>query len=107
MVKMSVGGRVWWTLPGGGIERDESHEEAALRELEEETQLRGKRASWLCDLPEPCFVIEVDDSAEPVLDMDPSLPDASEIIDLAWHKLSDVASDLQVRHVIKALNNQT
>ncbi|MFI2368756.1 NUDIX hydrolase [Streptomyces sp. NPDC018833] len=27
----------WWFTPGGGLEGDESHEEAALRELAEET----------------------------------------------------------------------
>ncbi|MFF2655330.1 NUDIX hydrolase [Streptomyces sp. NPDC058045] len=29
--------RTWWFTPGGGLEGDESHEEAALRELAEET----------------------------------------------------------------------
>jgi ADP-ribose pyrophosphatase YjhB (NUDIX family) len=35
----------WWHFPGGGIESDESPEEAALRELYEETGLRGRSAS--------------------------------------------------------------
>ncbi|MET9803282.1 NUDIX hydrolase [Streptomyces sp. NPDC006368] len=29
----------WWFTPGGGLEGDETHEEAALRELSEETGL--------------------------------------------------------------------
>jgi ADP-ribose pyrophosphatase YjhB (NUDIX family) len=32
----------FWTLPGGFVELDESTEEAALRELEEETALIGR-----------------------------------------------------------------
>jgi 8-oxo-dGTP diphosphatase len=35
----------WWHFPGGGIEADESPEEAALRELHEETGLRGTSAT--------------------------------------------------------------
>jgi 8-oxo-dGTP diphosphatase len=36
-----------WTLPGGFIELNETAEEAALRELHEETQLRGSRVSLI------------------------------------------------------------
>ncbi|UIX30466.1 NUDIX hydrolase [Streptomyces sp. GQFP] len=31
----------WWFTPGGGLEGDETHEEAALRELAEETGITG------------------------------------------------------------------
>ena len=33
--------RMGWYMPGGGLEAGETHEEAALRELEEETGLTG------------------------------------------------------------------
>lgn len=36
-------GTTWWFTPGGGLEGDESREEAALRELAEETGLTGVR----------------------------------------------------------------
>ncbi|WP_326693912.1 NUDIX hydrolase [Streptomyces sp. NBC_01387] len=31
----------WWFTPGGGVEEGESHEEAALREVREETGIAG------------------------------------------------------------------
>lgn len=38
MVKQYVfGGRIVWNFPGGGIEEDESTEEACIREVREET----------------------------------------------------------------------
>jgi 8-oxo-dGTP diphosphatase len=37
----------WWTLPGGGVEFGEHPEHAALRELHEETGLRGRIAELL------------------------------------------------------------
>lgn len=39
LVKNTYGGH-YWTLPGGGIARKESKEEAIIRELAEETSLR-------------------------------------------------------------------
>ena len=38
-----------WSLPGGGIEKNESDVEGALRELREETTVKGKRANYQFD----------------------------------------------------------
>jgi ADP-ribose pyrophosphatase YjhB (NUDIX family) len=38
----------WWTLPGGGVEFGEHPEAAALRELDEETGLKGRLGELLC-----------------------------------------------------------
>lgn len=44
LVKNKRGG---WGLPGGGIERGETPVAAVLREVEEETGLRARRASYV------------------------------------------------------------
>ena len=36
------GGRTGWTLPGGGLEDFETAEQAAVREIEEETGIQGR-----------------------------------------------------------------
>lgn len=41
-----------WHLPGGGVERGQTMEQAALRELEEETGYRARRKLLLCGV---CF----------------------------------------------------
>ena len=40
LARFEYGGRAWWVAPGGGLEREETHEEAARREVREETGLR-------------------------------------------------------------------
>lgn len=37
LVRFSYRGERWWAAPGGGLEDDETHEEAARREIAEET----------------------------------------------------------------------
>jgi len=39
LARFEYEGRTWWVAPGGGLERAETHEEAAQREIGEETGL--------------------------------------------------------------------
>ena len=39
LVRFREGDRIWWCTPGGGIEGDENDEDAARREIREETGL--------------------------------------------------------------------
>ena len=42
LIKRSNYGQQYWTFPGGGIEDGETHEVACLRELFEESSVKGK-----------------------------------------------------------------
>jgi ADP-ribose pyrophosphatase YjhB (NUDIX family) len=64
-----------WSIPGGRVESDESHEEAVIRELTEETGLKGRVVrevgSILRDAPSGGvyvirdFLVEVDEGSVP------------------------------------------
>ena len=55
--------RIYWTLPGGGVENDENPEEAAIREAFEEANLHIKIIRYLFKSEyrggtEHCFLAE-------------------------------------------------
>jgi ADP-ribose pyrophosphatase YjhB (NUDIX family) len=95
--QLNEAGRVVWTLPGGGVEFGESPEVAVIRELAEETGLRGVVRRELVHSPDRIFLVDVDPAAEP------EVGDELELFSVAWKPLNEVKDDRQVRLVLSAL----
>lgn len=105
-------GHDYWTLPGGGVEEGESPERAAVREVEEETGIKGKIVRVLCpnklhtevgEAKERYYLLDAG-GQEPVRGTDPELDGGSQMIEgLAWFRLSGLGDDVQVGRVIEAL----
>lgn len=48
LVRFEYSGRRWWAAPGGGLEGEETHEQAARREVREETGHEiGRLGPWV------------------------------------------------------------
>ena len=89
LVEHQLFGRDFFNLPGGGIEENETPEQAALRELEEECQVEYKP-----DLESRVFtfLVEIPEDAVAKTGIDPELPaDEQSIIDVKWMRLDEIA----------------
>ncbi len=113
MVKHSHDGKTYWTLPGGQIKAGESPEEAAIREVFEETGLRLDVKRFLFryhhnQTETACFLLTAPKSPNVKLGFDPEeihLPSTERMLkDIAWQALSQFKNDIQVSKVIKALD---
>lgn len=108
MVEIHDDTRQYWTLPGGGIESDETPAQAAVRELAEETNLLGTVVSELlrANAPTPhwFFHVSVDDHADATVGIDPELPlDQQEIVGVAWRPMVDLGDDRQIALITRTL----
>ena len=113
-------GSTSWILPGGALLPQERPEEAAVRELEEETGLKGKVLRFLFTLPyelqsplgaigmSTVFLVEVDAYAEIALGYDPEEVEVEEeykmLQDVAWFSIEAMASHPEVQRVIVLLH---
>jgi ADP-ribose pyrophosphatase YjhB (NUDIX family) len=96
IVKHQQDGVDWWCLPGGAVETGETPQQAAIRELAEECNVRGRVVRRI-SLQESTdddititYLVDIGDQ-EPVLGSDPEfLKDDQILVDLGWRSLDEI-----------------
>lgn len=99
LVEHILNGRDFYNLPGGGIENGETPEEAALREMEEETNVKGEIIRPLAIEYKPdlesrifTFLAEIPEDAVPSPGIDPELSaEEQSIIGVKWLSLDEIS----------------
>jgi 8-oxo-dGTP diphosphatase len=101
--------RVFWTLPGGGVEDNENFEETAVREAFEEVNLKIKIIRFLYKKNysagiEYCYLGEPIDPENISTGYDPELGKNNQtIVKAEWREITEVKDDIQVSLVLKKL----
>ncbi len=100
LVKHHMSGRKFFCLPGGGIEEGETPEEAAVRELKEESGVEGRIIRKLSIQFKPdnrgevhTFLIRIPEDAVPSKGSDPELSQEEQtIISVEWLSLEEIGA---------------
>ncbi|WP_051525105.1 NUDIX domain-containing protein [Exiguobacterium artemiae] len=110
MVRIITENQSFWTLPGGGLNTDETFEQAVVREVAEEVRLTVRVIRPLYTKTdssgkEVCFLVKRVDATIPLLGHDPERPlDQQVLSGIDWHPLAEMKEDIQVSEVLTALN---
>lgn len=102
--------KTFWTLPGGGVEEGESYEEAVIREVREEVNLKVEINAFLFEQSydggiEKCFLVKVIGDSEPKLGYDPeSSLENQTLSEVKWQPIEEMKKDRHVSKVIEILN---
>src|SRR5260370_28278167 len=106
-------GTTSWILPGGALLPRETPEEAVLRELDEETSLKGTIVRFLFTMPydlgtSATFLVEVDATAQVSLGYDPEeAQESSKMLEeVAWFPIKDVRDNPEVRQELACLDRR-
>ena len=97
MEKLCYEGRTFYSIPGGGIEDDETPEQAAIRELKEECGLDGVIIRKLAEVynherTEYSFWVRVPKEQEAIKGYDPEEPvDDQPIKEVRWMNLNEMS----------------
>ncbi|MBT2467816.1 NUDIX hydrolase [Streptomyces sp. ISL-66] len=83
-------GKLSWALPGGGIEADESAEQAAVREVAEETALEVKAVKVIGARIHPDTGADMTYVACKVVAGEARVEDAEELAEVAWVSLDEI-----------------
>ena len=100
--------REYWTLPGGGVENNESLEETAIREAFEEANLEIKiirllYKKELSNIIEHCFLAEPLNAEKINPGYNPEGIEHGIIEKAEWKNINDVIKDIQISLVMKKL----
>lgn len=98
LVKHRMRDREFYCLPGGGVDEGETYEQAALRELEEESLVKGKVVRKLSVQYKPdnrgevhTFLVEIGSDAIPGIGTDPEFSEEEQsIIGVEWLALEEL-----------------